>query len=186
MLIDTKDNNDISANGTGTTIYVPLTDLYINSWASKNNPYVGETITLTIKLGNTGPDTARNVVFTLPIPEGMEFVDLTVDQGTSTYNPVTRTITWILGDVEVGDPTAWVKVKVLSAGTFVFRPSITTDTYDPNMESNIQSVTINAQAVPGEVVNGQTVGMQSTGIPIAQLVLAVLMVLGGIVFVKRQ
>ncbi|PKL71280.1 MAG: hypothetical protein CVV29_11465, partial [Methanobacteriales archaeon HGW-Methanobacteriales-2] len=175
-----------TASGNGTAIYVPLTDLYINSWASKNNPYVGETITLTFKLGNNGPDTASNVVFTLPIPEGMKFVDVTVDQGTATYDPVSRTITWILGDVEVGDPTAWVKVKVLSAGTFVFRPSITTDTYDPNMESNIQPVTINAQTVPGEVVNGQTVGMQSTGIPIAQLLLAVLMVLGGLYAAKRQ
>ncbi|AUB58102.1 hypothetical protein BK008_07115 [Methanobacterium sp. MZ-A1] len=175
-----------TTSGNGTAIYVPLTDLYINSWASKNNPYVGETITLTFKLGNNGPDTASNVVFTLPIPGGMEFVDVTVDQGTATYDPVSRTITWILGDVEVGDPTAWVKVKVLSAGTFVFRPSITTDTYDPNMESNIQSVTINAQTVPGEVVNGQTVGMQITGIPIAQLLLAVLMVLGGLYAAKRQ
>ncbi|WP_157931967.1 DUF11 domain-containing protein [Methanobacterium subterraneum] len=175
-----------TASSNGTAIYVPLTDLYINSWASKNNPYVGETITLTFKLGNNGPDTARNVVFTLPIPEGMEFVDVSVDQGTATYDPVSRTITWILGDVEVGDPTAWVKVKVLSAGTFVFRPSITTDTYDPNMESNIQPVTINAQTVHGEVVNGQTVGMQSTGIPIAQLLLAVLMVLGGLYAAKRQ
>ncbi|AUB61246.1 hypothetical protein BK009_11540 [Methanobacterium subterraneum] len=175
-----------TASSNGTAIYVPLTDLYINSWASKNNPYVGETITLTFKLGNNGPDTARNVVFTLPIPEGMEFVDVSVDQGTATYDPVSRTITWILGDVEVGDPTAWVKVKVLSAGTFVFRPSITTDTYDPNMESNIQPVTINAQTVHGEVVNGQTVGMQSTGIPIAQLLLAVLMVLGGLFAAKRQ
>ena len=174
------------ASGTGTAIYVPLTDLYINSWSSKNNPYVGETITLTFKVGNNGPDTARNVVFTLPIPEGMEFVDVSVDQGTATYDPVTRTITWILGDVEVGDPTAWVKVKVLGAGTFVFRPSLTTDTYDPNLESNIQSVTINAQTVPGEVVNGQTVGMQSTGIPVAQLLLAVLMVLGGLFAAKRQ
>jgi conserved repeat domain len=147
---------------------------------------VGETITLTFKVGNNGPDTARNVVFTLPIPEGMGFVDVSVDQGTTTYDPVTRTITWILGDVEVGDPTAWVRVKVLSAGTFVFGPSLTTDTYDPNLESNIQSVTINAQTVPGEVVNGQTVGMQSTGIPVAQLVLAVLMVLGGLFSAKRQ
>jgi len=175
-----------TASGNGTAIYVPLTDLYINSWASKNNPYVGETITLTFKLGNNGPDTASNVVFTLPIPGGMEFVDVTVDQGTATYDPVSRTITWILGDVEVGDPTAWVKVKVLSAGTFVFRPSITTDTYDPNMESSIQPVTINAQTVHGEVVNGQTVGMQITGIPIAQLLLAVLMVLGGLYAAKRQ
>ena len=175
-----------TANGTDTAIYVPLADLYIHSWASNNNPYVGDTITLTFKVGNNGPDTARNVVFTLPIPTGMEFVDVTVDQGTATYDPVTRTITWILGDVGMVDPTALVKVKVLSAGNFVFAPSLTTDTYDPNLVSNIQTVTINAQKVPEEVVSGQTVGMQTTGAPIAQLLLAVLMVLSGFLLPKRE
>lgn len=165
----------------------PLADLYIHSWASNNNPYVGDTITLTFKVGNNGPDTARNVVFTLPIPAGMEYVDvLFVDQGTVTYDPVSRTITWTLGDVVVGDPTLKIRVKVLSAGNFVFAPSLTTDTYDPNLASNIQTVTINAQTAPEEVVSGQTVGMQSTGAPIAQLLLAVLMVLGGFLLPKRK
>ena len=129
-----------------TAIYVPLADLYINSWASNENPYVGEIITLTFKVGNHGPDTAQNVVFTLPIPDGMEFIDVTVDQGlTPTYDPVTRTLTWTLGDVVVGDPTALVRVRVLRAGSFVFAPSLSTDTYDPNISSNIQIVTVNAQ-----------------------------------------
>jgi len=176
-----------TANGTDTAIYVPLADLYIHSWASNNNPYVGDTITLTFKVGNNGPDTARNVVFTLPIPAGMDYVDvLFVDQGTVTYDPVSRTITWTLGDVVIGDPTLQIRVKVLSAGNFVFAPSLTTDTYDPNLNSNIQTVTINAQTVPEEVVSGQTVGMQTTGAPIAQLLLAVLMVLGGFLLPKRK
>lgn len=173
-----------TASGTNTAIYVPLADLYINSWASKNNPYVGEIITITFKVGNRGPDTAQNVVFTLTIPEGMDFVDVTVDQGpTPIYDPVTRTLTWILGDVVVGDPTALVRVKVLRAGIFVFAPSLSTDTYDPNLESNIQTVTVNAQTVPKP--SSKTVGMQTTGSPIAKLVLAVLMVLGGLLLPKR-
>ncbi len=174
-----------AANGTDTAIYVPLADLYINSWASKTNPYVGEIITITFKVGNHGPDTAQNVVFTLPIPDGMEFIDVTVDGGlTPTYDPITRTLTWNLGDVVVGDPTALVRVRVLRAGSFVFAPSLSTDTYDPNLESSIQIVTVNAQNVPE--TNAQTVGMQTTGVPIAQLVLAVLLVLGGFLLPKRK
>jgi uncharacterized repeat protein (TIGR01451 family) len=176
-----------TANGTDTAIYVPLADVYIHSSTNNNNPHVGDTITLTFKVGNNGPDTARNVVFTLPIPVGMDYVDvLFVDQGTVTYDPVSRTITWTLGDVVVGDPTLQIRVKVLSAGNFVFAPSLTTDTYDPNLASNIQTVTINAQTVQEEVVSGQTVGMQTTGAPIAQLLLAVLMVLGGFLLPKRK
>jgi len=175
-----------TANGTNTAIHVPLASLYINSWASKNNPVVGENITLTFKVGNNGPDTARNVVFTLPIPAGMEYVDvLFVDQGTVTYDPLTRTITWTLGDVVVGDPTLQIRVKVLSAGNFVFTPRLTTDTYD--LSIHIQSITVNAQKDP-VVVNGatNTIGMQNTGAPIAQLLLAVLMVLGGLFVSKRR
>ncbi len=110
---------------------------------------------------------------------------LFVDQGTVTYDPLTRTITWTLGDVVVGDPTLQIRVKVLSAGNFVFTPRLTTDTYD--LSIHIQSITVNAQEDP-VVVNGatNTIGMQNTGAPIAQLLLAVLMVLGGLFVSKRR
>ena len=163
-------------------------DLYINSWSSKSNPLVGEIFTLTFKLGNRGPDTAENVVFTLPLPDGVEYVDVKVDQGTTSYDPATRTITWTLGDVVVGDPYAWVRVRALNVGSFIFRPTLTTDTDDPNIESNIQSVTVNVQAAGGssETVHAQTVGMQETGAPIVPLALAILGILGGIVSSRKN
>jgi len=163
-------------------------DLYINSWSSKSNPTVGEIYTITFKLGNRGPDTAENVVFTLPLPDGVEFVDVNVDQGTTSYDPATRTITWTLGDVVVGDPYAWVRVRSLNVGSFIFRPTLTTDTDDPNIESNIQTVTVNVQAAgePSETVHAQTVGMQETGAPIVPLALAILSILGGIVSSRKN
>jgi uncharacterized repeat protein (TIGR01451 family) len=163
-------------------------DLYINSWSTKNNPNVGEIYTITFKLGNRGPDTAENVVFTLPLPDGVEFVDVDVDQGTATYDPATRTITWTLGDVVVGDPYAWVRVRSLNVGSFLFRPTLTTDTDDPNIESSIQTVTVNVQAAGGssETVHAQTVPMQTTGTPLIGMVLAILMVLGGLISTKKH
>ena len=163
-------------------------DLYINSWSSKNNPTVGEIFTITFKLGNRGPDTAENVVFTLPLPDGVEYVDVKVDQGTTSYDPTTRTITWTLGDVVVGDPYAWVRVRALNVGSFIFRPILTTDTDDPNLESNIQRLTLNVQAAGGstETVHAQTVGMQETGTPMAGIVLAILMVLGGFISTRKK
>lgn len=166
----------------------PKADLYINSWSSKNNPRVGEIFTITFKLGNRGPDTAENVVFTLPLPDGVEFVDVKVDQGTVTYDPATRTITWTLGDVIVGDPYAWVNVRALNLGSFIFRPTLTTNTADPNLESNIQVLNVNVQAAGGssETVYAQTVGMQETGTPMAGIVLAILMVLGGFISTRKK
>ena len=173
-----------AASGTGTEIYVPKADLYINSWASKNNPYVGEVITITFKVGNHGPDTAEQTMFTLQIPDGMEYVNMQWDQGNAIYNPATRTITWTLGGVIVGDPYLYLNVRVLRAGTYVFRPTLSTITYDPNIESNIQTLTVNAQNVP--IVNAQTVGMHTTGVPIILLLFAFSMVLGGFLIPKRK
>ncbi|HII84266.1 MAG TPA: DUF11 domain-containing protein [Methanobacterium subterraneum] len=167
-------------------------DLYINSWSSKNNPAVGEEFIITFKLGNNGPDTAENVVFTLLLPDGVEFVSVEVDQGTANYDPVTRIITWSLDIVEVGDPYARVSVRALDVGSFIFRPTLTTDTDDPNLESNIQTLTVDVQAAgeptetSSETVNAQTVGMQETGTPILRIVLAILMVLGGFISTLKK
>lgn len=166
-----------SSTGTG-ALKVSQADLYVKSWASKNNPYVGETITLTFKLGNRGPDTAENVVFTMKIPEGMQYVSSNVDIGTLTYNESTRTITWTIGDVPVGDPYLYMKVKVLKSGTYIFRPQITTDTYDPTIDKNIQSVVINAQS---KHHGGHKVPMHKTGVPIWSLILALVFVAGGLI-----
>lgn len=131
---------------------------------------------------------AENVVFTLPLPAGVEFVDVDVDQGTASYDPATRTITWTLGDVVVGDPNAWVRVRSQNVGSFLFRPTLTTDTDDPNIESSIQTVTVNVQAASGssETVHAQTVPMQETGTPLIGMVLAILMVLGGLISTKKH
>ncbi|MDI6644773.1 MAG: Ig-like domain repeat protein [Methanobacteriaceae archaeon] len=163
--------------GTG-KLKVPQADLYIKSWASKKNPYVGETITITFKLGNRGPDTAENVVFTIKIPEGMKYVGSNVDVGTIVYDPKTRTLTWTIGDVPVGDPYLYLRVKVLKAGRYVFKPQITTDTYDPNIDENIEILVINAKS---KHHSGHKVPMQKTGVPIWSLILAVLLVCAGLI-----
>jgi hypothetical protein len=119
----------------------------------------------------------------------MEFINATTDQGSFTYNATTRTITWNLGNVTVGDPYFWANVKVLNTGNYLLRPHLTTDTYDSSLDRDIQSLTLNVQAASQEsdvVVNGQTVGMQTTGAPIGLLLLTVLMLLGGIIVPKRK
>jgi uncharacterized repeat protein (TIGR01451 family) len=160
------------------TLKVPQADLYVKSWASKNNPSVGESITITFKVGNRGPDTAENVVFVLKIPKGMEFVKASVDQGTFTYNEATRTITWNIGNVPVGDPYLYLVLRVLESGRYVLQPILSTDTYDPNLNSNIEALIINAQSGSD---NGHRVPMQNTGMPIWLLLMAIMVVCGGII-----
>lgn len=179
--------NDYYSTSSGKGILkIPQADLYLKVKASKNNPTVGEIITITYKLGNYGPDTAEKTVLKLKIPAGMKYVSVRIDQGTITYNGVTKTVTWNLGNVVVGDPYLWLKVKIVKAGKYTLKPTITTITYDPNLSKNIQTLTINAKEAHTNKQGNGTIGMQSTGIPIGVLILAIFAVLAGMVIPKRK
>ncbi len=170
------------------TLKVNHSSVYVNVTASKTNPTVGETIILTFKLGNNGPDPADDVVFTYMIPEGMEFVSIDTEPGyqQATYNPTTRTITWPLGTVPLLDPWIKLNVRILNSGAFNINPTVTTSTYDPTLGNNIQQITINAVQTTSATSTIRTIGMQETGLPIAGLILAILAVLGGLITPKRK
>jgi len=181
------DTQYTGATGTG-TLKVNQSSIYVLTTVSKKNPIVGEIIRITFKLGNKGPDTADNVVFTYHIPDGMEFVSLETEPGypAAIYDPATRTITWILGTVPQIDPWLKVNVKVLKAGNINTDPQVNTDTYDPTIDTSVKSITVNAVNVVNAASNTSTIGMQNTGIPIAGLLLAVLAVFAGLIIPKRR
>ncbi|BDZ66599.1 putative Ig domain-containing protein [Methanobacterium ferruginis] len=199
-----------------TQTYNIKSDVYVNITASKTNPQVGNTVTYTFKLGNNGPDVAENVVYTYVIPEGLEFAGANVDQGTWQYNETTRTLTWNLGDVEVGDPYLWLDLNVLTAGTYNIQPNIDISGYNPK-SSNIGFLLVNAvsavqntdndsnadgtgndsstdgtsivnAASTTNVVNASNnnIPMQSTGIPLTGLISALLLVGSGLALGKRK
>ncbi|NYB52916.1 MAG: DUF11 domain-containing protein [Methanobacteriaceae archaeon] len=164
----------------------PKSSLYLTITGKKN--IVGETVTYTIKVGNRGPDTASDVVMTYQIPPGLEFASANVDKGTWTYQQATRTLTWNINDVPVGDPYLWLDLKYLKPGTYQINPRLSTTTYDPTIDENTESITVNAAEKIGprpEPVNGKTVPMQKTGTPLTILVLAVLMVVSGVFSAKK-
>ena len=184
-------------NGGTTTATVTITvnqavsDLYIKTTSSSQNPTVGETFILTYKLGNNGPDAAENVTITFQIPEGLDFINISVDNGKCTYNETTRTVTWILDSVPVGDPYLHLTVKAADDGTYKITPNVTSDTYNSNIGDD-GIISINIQANNSNSSNGTdtntvkaasktTIGLQKTGLPLNYLILAVLMVLCGLV-----
>ena len=169
----------------------PVAYLYLNVTKSNSNPTVGETFILTYKLSNNGPDNATNVTVSFQIPAGLEFVNATVDNGTVTYNPTNRTITWTLNNVAVGDPYLYLSVRALGTGSYTIIPTITSDTLNQN-NNPLTPFSINVQAQNNSNTNTvnaasttKTIPMQTTGMPIAGLVLAILAVLGGI-FTPRK
>jgi uncharacterized repeat protein (TIGR01451 family) len=186
FLYTVNDGNGGTDEGTVIiTVEQGIASIYVNTTVSKNNPTVGEIITLTFKLGNKGPDKADDVVFTYVIPEGMEFVSLETEPGypAAVYDPATRTITWKLGTVPVLDPWLNINVKVLNAGTFNINPTVTTSTYDPTLGSSVQFATVSAVQAASAASN--TVPMQNTGVPLVGLVLAVLLLTFGYIKPKK-
>ena len=115
-LTSTYNGNTIysGSSSNGKLNVTPWAQLYINTMNNNTNPKVGETFKITYKLGNNGPDTAYNVITTFKIPEGLQFVNAVVDEGKWTFDPLTRTLTWTLNSVIVGDPSLELTLKALN------------------------------------------------------------------------
>jgi uncharacterized repeat protein (TIGR01451 family) len=170
----------VGCNATG-TLYIPTSDLYIQITSNKNNPKVGETFTLTYKLGNNGPDDATNVTITIPIPEGFHISSIT---GDGTWNIVGNNIIWTFNNVTVGDPYLYITGWTTAAGNYIFTASINSNTFNLNSRG-VNSLSINAQPQVNTATTN-TIGMQNTGTPIAGIILAILMVLGGLIGTHKK
>jgi uncharacterized repeat protein (TIGR01451 family) len=177
-------NGDTEYQGSEATgeLYVPQADLYIQITSNKNNPTVGEMFTLTYKLGNNGPDDATNVTITIPIPEGFVISSISGD-GNWTQNG--NTITWTFNNVTVGDPYLYITGWTTEPGIYIFSASIASDTFSINSRG-VSSLSINSVPQVNAATTNNSVGMQKTGAPIAGIVLAILMVLGGLVATRKK
>jgi uncharacterized repeat protein (TIGR01451 family) len=163
-------------------------DVYVITTANKTKLNIGENVIITVKVGNNGPDTAQGVVVSYTLPKGFKFVCVTADAGLKpVYDPVTRTITWNIGDVPVGDPHMYITLKAVSSGTFENTAKIIEETtYDPNTDNKSSSITINVQKPSKHKAHAATIPLHHTGLPLAGLVLAVLAVFSGLVMPKRK
>lgn len=180
------DPNPDNDNSTDSFTANAAADVIVKTTSSKTNPKVGETFTLTYKLGNKGPDAAENVTITIPLPEGFVISQITGD-GNWTYNSNTNTITWTFTNVPVGDPYLYLSGSFSKAGSYVFGSSISSETYNINTEG-VTPITINtvSQVNAASTTTTETIPMQHTGLPFAGLILAILAVLGGSVMPKRK
>ncbi len=164
------------------TIYVPKSQLYMKITSNNNSPQIGETFKLTYKIGNNGPDPAKNVTITIPLPNGFVLANITGD-GSWIYNTHTNTIIWTLNTIPVGDPYLYVSGKFMNPGNYTFGSSISSETLQINIK-NIDPDKNNTQPV----INGstETVPMQKTGIPIGGLIIGTLSILGGIIITQKK
>ena len=145
-----NDQGNTSNDTSSVTIQVDnIADLMLAKKVSKVNPTIGETITYTLEVSNSGPQRATNVEVTDQLPAGLEFVSST--DFSKTGNLLKGTIT----SIEVGaTKTLTFLAKIISGTTITNIAQISkSDQKDPdstpgngysNGEDDEAAVTVNA------------------------------------------
>jgi uncharacterized repeat protein (TIGR01451 family) len=123
----------------GTTETPQQADLALTKTVGNPSPNVGDTVTYTITLTNSGPDTATNVAINDLLPPGLQFLSATPSQGT--YNSATGV--WAVGTVPTGTPQRLqLQARVLGPAAQTNTASIThSDQFDATPGNNSASTT---------------------------------------------
>jgi len=100
--------------------YTKLVDISIShtSWYSGLYTYTyGSSPVFTVRAMNSGQDEASGVVVEYKVGDGFEYILSNPYQGTVSYDPETRIITWNIGDMPVGGRTyLYVYLRVIETG----------------------------------------------------------------------
>jgi uncharacterized repeat protein (TIGR01451 family) len=101
----------VALTGTGTVTGPPSADVQV-TMTGPTSAAKGAQVTYQITVVNIGPDTAHNVVLTIPAASGATQLAITASQG-SCAKPTKRTISCSLGDLAMnGTAGAAVRIKV--------------------------------------------------------------------------
>jgi uncharacterized repeat protein (TIGR01451 family) len=134
---------DTNNNGSSATVTPKQSDLSLSKTVDNAAPNVGDTVTFTLTLTNSGPDTATGVQVTDQLPAGLTFISANPSAGT--YDSVTGI--WNVGDVLSGTPATITIVATVSNPAAVTNlASITrSDVFDPDNTDNSDSVGVTPQ-----------------------------------------
>src|SRR5262249_47015239 len=127
-------------NNTGSTTETPQrADLAVTKSVSNPRPNVGDIITYTVTVTNSGPDAATGVTLTDLLPASLALLSATPSQGT--YNGTTGL--WSVGEVNVTSPaTLTLRARVISANPTTNIATLThSDQFDPNTNNNTDTIT---------------------------------------------
>lgn len=159
-----------------------VADIALTKTVNNTQPVVGNTIQYTLIINNRGPDPANDVTAVEKLSTNLQFVSATPSKGS--YDPTTGI--WTIGIMANGESVNLViNAIVLNPGPIINEANATALEFDPDLTNNQATQTIEAQDVP-EVEAAGTIGMQKTGIPLALMALAIIMVLGGMIVPKRK
>ncbi len=129
---DSTPGNNVAAEDDQASvgITVPTADLSLAKTASTATPNVGQNVTFTITVSNSGPDNAAGIVVSDVLPAGLSFVSSSPDQGD--YVPTTGR--WTVGSLPSGATTSLQLIaRVDSVGAKINAAQIiAADLFDPD------------------------------------------------------
>ncbi|MDI3484671.1 MAG: hypothetical protein PWQ74_1258 [Methanobacteriaceae archaeon] len=137
-----------------------------------------DTVRFTVIVENLGPDTAVNTRVIDLLPMGLQYVSSTATQGS--YDPATGI--WTIGDLTSGAvATLEIIARVIVSDVSITNvATVTSGIYDPNLDNNMGSVTIEVSKKPTpKPPKPGEVPMQPTGTPLSLMVLGVLSIIAG-------
>ena len=187
------DQNNTNNQGNTTVVVGPASDLGITMTVNKPHPKYLEYVTFTLTASNYGPNAAPNVKVYVTLPNGLKFISA---DGTynATYNSTTGL--WSVGPMAVNTTQtlhivaqAMVSNIVLTAKAYITDPpEDLSEFFDPNSGNDNADTTLDVGANgssdtgtdTGTNTPSKTIPMQKTGIPVAGILLAALMVFVGI------
>jgi uncharacterized repeat protein (TIGR01451 family) len=139
----TTANNSSDADTTVTRV----ADLSLTKTDSPDPAFVGEQITYTLSVHNSGPSNATGVSVTDNLPGGVTYESATPSQGSCSQ--AAGTVTCPLGTLANGaDATVTIQIRPQSAGTITNNAGVTSTASDPDSADTVASAqtTVNPAA----------------------------------------
>ena len=141
LIVDYNGNNNYTkSQGKGLLTIDPAAYLYLKILSSKSLIKIGELFTITYKLENLGPNNAKNVVVTIPLPNGFQISDS--NENSNLRNSIgSITLISTVANVPLGDSYFYIKGKITNIGHYSFdsKEYQTPTTLIPNSDSYFNS-----------------------------------------------
>ena len=137
---DELDLNESNNHAVKSITVPPASDLSVTKTASKSKYTVGDVITYTIKVANSGPDTARNVKVREILGKGLKIVSVKTTKGS--YDA--KINMWSIDKLAKGESEELViKAVALKDGIVENTVTVTSDNFDYDLTNNEDSVVVN-------------------------------------------
>ncbi|MGD8750619.1 MAG: DUF11 domain-containing protein [Anaerolineales bacterium] len=138
--LDPHATNNSASEDTAVILSLPQADLSLTKVDALDPVTVGEPITYTLTVDNSGPDAAQGVVLTDTLPGSATFVSATPNLGSC--DELSGVVICSLGDILKGGGTSVeIVVTTTLTGTLTNNANVTASTEDPNPVDNNDSET---------------------------------------------